>query len=170
MLVRAMDGLPENAIKLPFLQRAFETIAMAKVSTSAEEAVDLGYLRRTDPILLNGDHLLAAAKATVLGLARGGYAQKPQRSDIPVLGRDGYAIITVVVNGMLEGNFITEHDATIALKLAWILTGGNVASRIVVNEQYLLDLEREAFLSLCGMRKTQERMKAILETGKPLRN
>ena len=170
MLLRAMATIPENAIALPFLQRVFETIAMAKVATSAEEAKEMGFLRPTDRIIINADHLLQYAKNAAIGLAESGYTQPAQRNDIPVSGKAGLAAIKAVVSNMVEGGFISEHDAVVSLKLGYVLTGGNISGRNMVSEQYLLDLEREAFLSLCGMRKTQERIKYILETGKPLRN
>ncbi len=170
MLLRAMDGMPEGAIELPYLQKVFETIAMAKVSTSAEEARDLGFLRPVDRIIINGDHQLHFAKMAAIGLAEAGYTQPRQRTDIPVMGIPGFAAIKAVVANMREGELISEHDAVIALKLGKILTGGDVSGMHLVSEQYLLDLEREAFLSLCGMCKSQERIKYILETGRPLRN
>jgi 3-hydroxyacyl-CoA dehydrogenase len=170
MLLRTMDGVPPNAIEIPFLQKVFETIAMAKVSTSAEEAKGLGFLKPTDRVIVNSDHQLHYAKQAAIGLAESGYSQPAMRTDIPVLGKEGFAAVKAVVYNMLEGKFITEHDAAIALKLGKVLTGGDITGKQLVSEQYLLDLEREAFLSLCGMRKSLERMKHILETGKPLRN
>jgi 3-hydroxyacyl-CoA dehydrogenase len=170
MLLRTMDGVTPNAIELPFLQKVFETIAMAKVSTSAEEAKELDFLKPTDRVIVNGDHQLHYAKEAAIGMAESGYSQPHMRNDIPVLGKDGFAAVKAVVQNMLEGQFVSEHDAAIALKLGSVLTGGNITGKHLVSEQYLLDLEREAFLSLCGMRKSQERMKHILETGKPLRN
>ena len=170
MLLRGMSGLPEEVIALPFLKKIFETIAMGKVSTSAEEAQVFGFLRPTDRIILNGDHLIHYAKQAAIGLAESGYRQPRPRHDIQVTGRPGLTAVQVLVAGMREGGLISEHDAVIALKLAGILTGGHLSAPQKVSEQYLLDLEREAFLSLCGMPKTQARIKHMLEKGKPLRN
>ena len=170
MLLRGMDGAPEEAIALPYLKKIFQTIAMAKVSTSAEEARSLGFLRATDRIVLNGDHQIHYAKQAAIGLAESGYRQPRPRADIPVMGMPGMDAVRLLVGGMKEGGFISEHDEVVSLKLAGILTGGHLSGPQKVSEDYLLALEREAFLSLCGMRKTQERIKHMLEKGKPLRN
>lgn len=170
MLLRGMDGAPDEAIALPYLKRIFQAIAMGKVSSSGEEARSLGFIRASDRVILNGDHLIHYAKQAAIGLAESGYRQPRIRSDIPVTGRQGLAAVKVMVAGMKEGGFISDHDEVVALKLAGILTGGDLSGPQKVGEQYLLDLEREAFLSLCGMRKTQERIKYMLEKGKPLRN
>jgi 3-hydroxyacyl-CoA dehydrogenase len=147
----------------------FENVAMAKVSTSAEEARALGYLRRNDRVSMNRDRLLAAAKATVLEMARAGY-QPPAPPEIRVLGEQFLAGAKLVIHMLLRGEFITEYDAVVARKLATILSGGALSAPQNVSEQYLLDLEREAFVSLCGEGKTQERIAHTLKTGKPLRN
>jgi 3-hydroxyacyl-CoA dehydrogenase len=165
-----MDQAPKDAIELPFLKKVFENIAMAKVSTSAEEARQMGFLKSGDKIVINRDHQLHYAKQAVLGLAESGYTPPRPRTDIPVTGRPGMAAIKLLVGGFREGGFISEHDEVIANKTGHILTGGDISGKQNVSEQYLLDLEREAFLSLCGMRKTQERIKYMLEKGKPLRN
>jgi len=170
MLVRAMDRVPDEAIKLPFLRRALETMAMAKVATSGWEARALGFLRHGDTIVVNRDHQIEYAKQAALGLARAGYRQPRERTDVPVTGRPGMAAVKALLASMREGQFISEHDEVIASKLGYVLTGGNISAPQRVSERYLLDLEREVFLSLCGMRKTQERIKHILDTGKPLRN
>jgi len=170
MLLRAMSNIPAGAVELPFLKTAFETIAMAKVSTSGEEARQLGFMKPNDLVIVNGDHQIHYAKQAVIGLADSGYRQPQERSDIPVMGRDGLAAVKLLVGGMREGGFISEHDEVIALKTAHIMTGGDITVKQNVSEQYLLQLEREAFLSLCGMRPTQERIKHMLEKGKPLRN
>jgi 3-hydroxyacyl-CoA dehydrogenase len=147
----------------------FENIAMAKVSTSAEDARALGYLRRDDRVSMNRDGLLADAKATALEMARVGY-EPPAPPEIRVLGEQFLAGAKLAVHMLLRGEFITEYDAVVARKLATILSGGALSVPQNVSEQYLLDLEREAFVSLCGERKTQERIAHTLKTGKPLRN
>ena len=173
MLVRAMDSIPadmKDADPFPFVKRAFETIALAKVATSAEEARDLGFLRAQDSISMNGDRLIADAKKQVLALAAAGYVQPQPRTDILALGAPALATLKLGVHLMKRAGYISDHDALIGEKLARILTGGDVNHATRVNEQYLLDLEREAFLSLIGTRKTQDRIGHMLKTGKPLRN
>ncbi|MGE5576681.1 MAG: 3-hydroxyacyl-CoA dehydrogenase NAD-binding domain-containing protein [Syntrophothermus sp.] len=178
MLLRNMAQAPKplkgSAVAMnidlqPFVNRAFETIAMAKVSTSGQEAKTLGYLRPNDGITMAPDRLIHDAKQVVLEMARAGY-QPPQPQKVEVLGEQGYAGIQLLIHNMQQGGYISEYDAHIAKKLARILTGGDLTSRTVVSEQYLLDLEREAFMSLLGERKTQERMSYMLTNGKPLRN
>jgi 3-hydroxyacyl-CoA dehydrogenase len=173
MLVRAMDSIPANmkdADPFPFVKRAFETIALAKVATSAEEARDLGFLREEDSVSMNGDRLIADAKKQVLALAASGYVQPQQRTDILALGNPALATLKLGVHLMKRAGYISDHDALIGEKLARILTGGDLNHTTRVSEQYLLDLEREAFLSLIGTRKTQDRIAHMLKTGKPLRN
>jgi 3-hydroxyacyl-CoA dehydrogenase len=173
MLLRALDSIPTgmgDADPFPFVKRAFETIALAKVSTSAEEARGYGYLRGEDTVSMNADRLIADAKQEVLALARGGYAPPQQRTDILAMGLPALSTLRLGIHQMLRGGFISEHDALVGEKLARILTGGDLNHPTRVSEQHLLDLEREAFLSLCGTRKTQERMAHTLKTGKPLRN
>jgi 3-hydroxyacyl-CoA dehydrogenase len=173
MLLRALDSIPrgmDDADPFPFVKRAFETMALAKVSTSAEEAKGHGYLREEDTISMNADRLIADAKQEVLALAQSGYARPAQRTDILAMGLPALSTLKLGIHQMLRGGFISEHDALIGEKLARILTGGDLNHPTRVSEQYLLDLEREAFLSLCGTRKTQERMAHTLKTGKPLRN
>ncbi len=154
---------------MPAVQKAFETIAFAKVSGSAHEAVELGYLREECPIVLSRDHLIARAKAEVLALADG-YAP-PEPVQILAPGVGGRLAIQVAIDGFLEAGTISEHDALIAGKLAHVLTGGERANGIQpIDEQHFLDLEREAFVSLAGETKSQERMAHMLATGKPLRN
>ena len=145
-------------------------IAMAKVSTSAAEAKNLGYLRNQDGITLNRKRQLAEAKAKVLELHEAGYTQPVQQSNIRVLGKTSLALFEAGITGMRYGAYISEHDAKIARKLAWVMSGGDLSSPTEVSEQYLLDLEREAFLSLTGEKKTLERIHSILFKGKPLRN
>lgn len=173
MLVRAMDSIPadmKDADPFPFVKRAFETIALAKVATSAEQARDFGFLREEDSISMNADRLIADAKQQVLALAAAGYVQPQQRTDILALGAPGLATLKLGVHLMKRAGYISDHDALIGEKLARILTGGDLNHATRVSEQYLLDLEREAFLSLIGTRKTQDRIGHMLKTGKPLRN
>jgi 3-hydroxyacyl-CoA dehydrogenase len=173
LLLRTLDSIPKNvgdADPFPFVKRAFETIAMAKVATSAEEARTLGFLSEDDTISMNKDRLLADAKREVLALAARGYVQPQQRTDILALGSAALATLNLGIHQMKRGGYISDHDALIGEKLARILTGGDLNHETRVSEQYLLDLEREAFLSLAGTRKTQERLAAMLKTGKPLRN
>ena len=153
-------------IRFPFVKRAFETIALAKVATSAEEARTLGFLAEDDTISMNGDRLIADAKKEVLALAASGYVQPQQRTDILALGNPALATLKLGIHQMKRGGYISDHDAVIGEKLARILTGGDLNHETRVSEQYLLDLEREAFLSLAGTRKTQERLAAMLKTGK----
>ena len=151
------------------LRPIFENIAMAKVSTSAEEARTLGYLRASDLISMNRDRQIADAKETALAMVRAGY-HPPAPSEIRVLGEEFYALARMAIHGMVSGEFATEFDGVVARKLAYILAGGSITAAQNVPEQYILDLEREAFVSLCGERKTQERIAHTLKTGKPLRN
>lgn len=159
----------KNAEPLAFLQRLFEQIGLAKVSASAEEARQMGILGPCDRVVLSRDHLLSEAKQEVLNMAAGGYAP-PLPEQIYASGRDSLAAMKVGIYMMKEGGYITEYEAHIAGKLAYVLTGGELSSPGWVSEQYILDLEREAFLSLCGQEKTQQRMWNLLQTGKVLRN
>src|SRR5215831_4843262 len=173
MLLRAIDSIPadmKDADPFPFVKRAFETIALAKVATSAAEARDFGFLRDEDSISMNVDRLIADAKMQVLALSAGGYVQPQPRTDILALGNPALATLRLGVHLMKRAGYISDHDALIGEKLARILTGGDLNHATHVSEQYLLDLEREAFLSLIGTRKTQERIAHMLKTGKPLRN
>lgn len=172
MALRAMDlakKTPE-ADPLVFLKKVFEIIGMGKVATSAQEAREWGFLRDSDSISMNGDRLIADAKQEVLNLAAAGYTQPVPRSDIYAMGEAGMSAFKIALHMMKRGGFISDHDAVIGLKIAKILCGGELNHPSNVSEQYLLDLEREGFLSLCGMKKTQERIAAMLKTGKPLRN
>jgi 3-hydroxyacyl-CoA dehydrogenase len=173
MLVRALDSIPKGvseADPFPFVKRAFETVAMAKVATSAAEAKSLGFLRDEDSYSMNADRLIADAKQEVLALASTGYAQPRRREDVLALGNPALSTIKLGIHQLKRGGFISDYDAVIGEKLAKILTGGDLNHETRVSEQYLLDLEREAFLSLCGQRQTQERIAHMLKTGKPLRN
>ncbi|MBL8195829.1 MAG: enoyl-CoA hydratase/isomerase family protein [Blastocatellia bacterium] len=159
------DADPFNYIK-----EAFQAIATAKVATSAVEAKKLGLLRRTDQISMNKDRLIDDAKQTVLAIVKEGYQRPKPRTDIPALGESALAALKLGVHLMVRGGFATEYEGNIARKIARILTGGDLSHKTLVSEQHFLDLEREAFLSLCGERKTQERIQSMLKTGKPLRN
>lgn len=159
----------QNADALPFLQRIFEQIGLAKVSTSAEEARQMGVLNPQDLVVMNREHLLAEAKREVLDMADGGY-RPPLPEKIYAAGRDALAALRVGIFMMKEGCYITAYEAEIAQKLATVMTGGELSKPAWVDEQYILDLEREAFLSLCGDERTQARMMNLLQTGKVLRN
>ncbi|BDG58943.1 3-hydroxyacyl-CoA dehydrogenase/enoyl-CoA hydratase family protein [Caldinitratiruptor microaerophilus] len=166
---RVQSQLPGPVDAQPFVNRAFEAIATARVSGSAAEAAQLGYLRATDRIVMNRDLLLAEAKAEVLALDRAGYVP-PAPERIPVLGPDGRAVLELGIYTLRNAGQATEHDAKVARKIAHVLTGGDLPAGTLVDEQYLLDLEREAFLSLCGEPLSQARMAHLLQTGRPLRN
>lgn len=168
---RQLENLPEdaNVDLFPFLQRVFELIGLAKVSTSAKEAKKLGLLRRDDKITMNRDRLIADAKRDVLALAMMGY-EPPRPRKLTVTGRSGYAALQIAIKNFQWAKRITDHEALMAQKLARVLTGGDVAPGTELTEQQMLDLEREEFLSLCGTQKTQERIQHMLATGRPLRN
>ena len=172
MTLRAMDLARKtpDADPLVFLKKTFEIIGMGKVATSAQEARAFGFLRDSDAISMNGDRLIADAKQEVLNLAAAGYTQPVPRTDILAMGEAGMAAFKIALVMMKRGGFISDHDELIGRKIAKILCGGELNHQTNVSEQYLLDLEREGFLSLCGERKTQERIAAMLKTGKPLRN
>ncbi|HLT08840.1 MAG TPA: 3-hydroxyacyl-CoA dehydrogenase/enoyl-CoA hydratase family protein [Cyclobacteriaceae bacterium] len=170
MTLRFSDQIKPGDVELNRLQEYFMNLATAKVSTSAEEARSLGYLREKDSITLNRKRVLADAKDKALALYEAGYSQPVQRRDIKVLGKTSLALFEAGITSMLYGNYISEHDAKIARKLAWVMSGGDLSEATLVSEQYLLDLEREAFLSLTGERKTLERIQSILFKNKTLRN
>ncbi len=171
MALRASDRNVKEDIELNYLQQLFINIGTAKVSTSAHEAYEMSILRKgTDGISINPDRRIADAKRRVLLMHEQGYTQPIQRTDIKVQGRGGLGPILAGTHGMFRGNYISEYDLFIAEKLAYVMCGGDLSGATLVSEQYLLDLEREAFLSLCGQRKTLERLQSILQTGKPLRN
>lgn len=168
--LRASDEFHEGDVMIPTLIEKFKTIAMAKVATSAHEAFHDGYLlRHRDEVVMNTWRNIAEAKKKVLDLAED-YVQPVPRTDIKVLGRTGLAALYVAANELRLGNYATDHDITIAKKIAWVLCGGDLTGTQEVSEKYLLDLEREAFLSLCGEQKTLERIQHMLQTNKPLRN
>ncbi|WP_334110307.1 3-hydroxyacyl-CoA dehydrogenase/enoyl-CoA hydratase family protein [Anoxybacillus sp.] len=171
LYMKHLSGMP-NGVEFDLQKvanKVFETIAMAKVSTSAAEARELNFLNAQDSISINGDHLIHDAKQTVLALYESGY-KPPMRRKIPVVGETGYATLLLGAQGMYHSGYISEHDLKIAKKLAYVIAGGSVPYGTEVDEQYLLDLEREAFLSLVGEPKTQARMQHMLVKGKPLRN
>ncbi|HET6224855.1 MAG TPA: 3-hydroxyacyl-CoA dehydrogenase/enoyl-CoA hydratase family protein [Bacteroidia bacterium] len=169
--VRLSDELQEGDIELNNFRDRFLTIGQAKVSTSAHEAFDLGYLRKgKDTVVVSRNRVLTEAKANCLELANEGYTKPAPRKDIRVLGKQALGLAYLGANSMQVGNYISEHDTKISQKLAWVLCGGDLSAPTLVSEQYLLDLEREAFLSLCGERKTLERLQSIITGGKILRN
>ncbi len=170
MAVRVSDSLETGDVEYNNLQSAFMNIATAKVATSAHEAMTLHYIRPEDEITLNKNRLLADAKAKAIALAEHGYSQAKERTNIKVQGKGGIALFKAGVSGMKYGRYISDHDQKIADKLAYVICGGDLSYPQEVSEQYLLDLEREAFLSLCGEKKTLERIQSVLTTGKPLRN
>ena len=172
LLIRYTEGIPEsvqNPNLTPYLQGVFEAIGMAKVSMSADEARALKFLRPSDKIVTNKEHVLYTAKSMVQAMHLEGYRQPlPRKLKLP--GENGYATFRMVIDSMCKQHQITEHEQVIAEKLAWVLCGGKTSQRLAVSEQYLLDLEREAFLFLLGTEKTQERISYFLMNGKPLRN
>jgi 3-hydroxyacyl-CoA dehydrogenase len=177
MLLRALDsaaairpGRGESIELMEAMKKAFETIATGKVATSADEARGLGFLHESDVITMNRERVLADAKARALELVRSGYEPPQPRTDIPAPGENVLAALRLGVHIMRQGEYISDHEVKIATKVAEVLCGGNVTSGTAVTEQYILDLEREAFKSLCGERKTQERIQYTLKTGKTLRN
>ena len=179
MLIRANEHAAgdEDLDLFHALKPVFETIAMAKVGTSAEECRDLGFLRREDGVSMNRDRLVAEAKEAALALVRGGYKpsaatwqEGAQTTQIKVLGEQFLAGAKLAIHMLVRGGFASEYDGHVGRKLANILAGGPLTAPQVVSEQYVLDLEREAFVSLCGEKKTQERIAHTLKTGKPLRN
>jgi 3-hydroxyacyl-CoA dehydrogenase len=169
--LRASDAYSAGEIDQVILRERFLTIGMAKVSTSGPEALSLGYLKRENcAFTLNRDRLILDAKNKALELAEKGYTLPVPRKDIKVLGREGLGMVNIGAYSMFSGHYISEYDKIISEKLGWVLCGGDLSSPAAVSEQYLLDLEREAFVSLCQQTKTQERIQSILKTGKPLRN
>ncbi len=171
LLYRYIEGIPEglNVDLLPYVQKAFEAIAMATVATSARHAQELGFLRSTDKVSVNQDFLIHDAKQTVLGMLKEGY-EPPRTKAVQALGDYGIAAFKAGVQNMRWGNYISDHDMKIALEIATVLCGGNIRPKTMVSEQYLLDIEREAFLRLIGEEKTQERIMSLLTTGKAVRN
>ncbi|MDX2196809.1 MAG: 3-hydroxyacyl-CoA dehydrogenase NAD-binding domain-containing protein [Cytophagales bacterium] len=170
LTLRASDAYEKGDIEYNTLQNYYMGIAMAQVATSAYEALDHKILRPQDKIVISRARQLTEAKNEVLELSRAGYTKPIMRTDIKVQGKGGLAMFYTGASSMQRGAYISEHDMKISQKLAWIMCGGDLSYPQVVSEQYLLDLEREAFVSLCGEKKTLERIQSILTTGKPLRN
>jgi 3-hydroxyacyl-CoA dehydrogenase len=169
--LRTSDEFREGDMRINTLRNRFLTVGQAKVSTSAYEAFDLGYLRHgIDEVVVNRDYQLARAKQAALNMYEKGYTQPIERTDIKVLGKEGMGIVKVGAHSMLSGNYISEHDQLISEKLGYVLCGGNLSEITEVSERYLLDLERKAFVELCATRKTMERMQSLVKTGKILRN
>jgi 3-hydroxyacyl-CoA dehydrogenase len=170
-VLRAADEMHEDEPETITLKNRFLTIATAKVATSAREAFDLGILRKgQDEVIMNQSRRISEAKRSVTEIYESGYTMPVQRKDIRVLGRSALGALYAGINGMWRANYATDHDALIAKKLAYVMCGGDLSEPTLVSEQYLLDLEREAFLSLCGEKKTLERIQSVLKGGKPVRN
>jgi 3-hydroxyacyl-CoA dehydrogenase len=168
---RLSDELKDGDIKTNRLRQRFLTIGQAQVSTSAYEAFDLGYLREgIDEVIVSRDHQLTRAKAACLELADVGYIAPKREKNINVMGQEGLGLIYVGANSMLSGNYMSEYDGVISEKLGYVLCGGDLSENTVVSEQYLLDLERKAFVELCMQRKTLERLESLVKNGKILRN
>ncbi len=178
MTLRALDaaaavregGRGESVELFEALRRSFETVAMAKVSTSAAEARRFGFLAPGDRVTMHRERLLHDAKRVACEIAAAGYAPPLPRTDIPAPGENALATLQLGVYLMRSAEYISDHDAKVANRVAHVLCGGKITPGSTVSEQYLLDLEREGFLSLCGETKTQERIAFTLKTGKPLRN
>jgi 3-hydroxyacyl-CoA dehydrogenase len=169
--LRLSDDLQEGDIELNNFRDRFLTVGQAKVSTSAYEAFDYGYLRKgKDIVVVSRNRVLAEAKEQCLILADEGYTPPVKRTDIRVLGKQSLGLGYIGANSMFSGNYISEHDVKISQKLAYVMSGGDLSQPSLVSEQYLLDLEREAFLQLCAEKKTLERLQSIITGGKVLRN
>ncbi|MFN5642431.1 MAG: 3-hydroxyacyl-CoA dehydrogenase/enoyl-CoA hydratase family protein [Sphingobacteriales bacterium] len=170
-VLRASDEMHEDEPETITLKNRFLTIATAKVATSAQEAFQLGILRKgQDAVVMNQSRRIAEAKRSVIDMFDSGYVTPTPRKDIRVLGRSALGALFAGINGMWRAGYATDHDVVVAKKLAYVMTGGDLSEPTLVSEQYLLDLEREAFLSLCGERKTLERIQSVLTKGKPIRN
>ena len=170
-VLRAADEMHEDEPETITLKNRFLTIATAKVATSAHEGFDLGILRKgKDEVVLNQGRRIGEGKKSVIELFESGYVTPVQRNDIKVLGRSALGALFAGINGMWRAGYATDHDAVVAKKLAYVMCGGDLSEPTLVSEQYLLDLEREAFLSLCGEKKTLERIQSVLKGGKPIRN
>lgn len=169
--LRASDEMHEDEPETITLKNRFLTIATAKVATSAFEGFDIGVFRKGhDEVVINQNRRIAEAKKSIIELFDSGYTMPVQRKDIRVLGRSALGALYAGINGMWRANYATDHDVVVAKKLAYVMCGGDLSEPTLVTEQYLLDLEREAFLSLCGERKTLERIQSVLKGGKPVRN
>ncbi len=169
--VRLSDSLHEGDVELNTFREKFLTIGQAKVSTSAHEAFDLGILRKgIDKVVISRARQLTEAKAECLRMAEAGYTKPIPRKDIKVLGDQALGLVYVGANSMYSGNYMSEHDLKISNKLGYVIAGGDLSQPTMVTEQYLLDLEREAFVQLCTEKKTMERLHSIINGGKVLRN
>ena len=169
--LRASDEMHEDEPETITLKNRFLTIATAKVATSGFEGFDIGVFRKGhDEVVVNQNRRIAEAKRSVTEIFESGYTTPVQRKDIKVLGRSALGALYAGINGMWRANYATDHDVVVAKKLAWVMCGGDLSEPTLVSEQYLLDLEREAFLSLCGEKKTLERIQSVLKGGKPVRN
>ncbi len=169
--LRAGDDLHEDEPETVTLKNRFFAIATAKVATSAQEAFDMGILRKGhDEVVMNIGRRIAEAKKSVIEIYDQGYSMPQPRKDVKVMGRLGLGAMYAGINGMWRGGYATDHDALVARKLAYVMCGGDLSDQSLVSEQYLLDLEREAFLSLCGEKKTLERIQSVLKSGRPIRN
>jgi 3-hydroxyacyl-CoA dehydrogenase len=179
MLLHAVDeaaalhgkgGVAQSSELMEAMKKAFETVATAKVATSATEARGLGFISKSDGITMNRERVLADAKARALELVRAGYEPPVPRTDIPAPGENILATLKMGIHLMRQGDYITDYEVKLGHKVAEVLCGGNVTPGTPVGEEYVLDLEREGFKSLCGEKKTQERIQYTLRTGKTLRN
>ncbi len=169
--LRAGDDLHEDEPETVTLKNRFFAIATAKVATSAQEAFDMGILRKGhDEVVMNIGRRIAEAKKSVIEIYDQGYSMPQPRKDVKVMGRLGLGAMYAGIKGMWRGGYATDHDALVARKLAYVMCGGDLSDQSLVSEQYLLDLEREAFLSLCGEKKTLERIQSVLKSGRPIRN
>ena len=169
--LRAGDELHEDEPETVTLKNRFFAIATAKVATSAQEAFDMGIFRKGhDEVVMNISRRISEAKRSVLEMAAEGYTIPVQRKDVKVMGRQGLGAMLAGIHGMWRGGYATDHDALVARKLAYVMCGGDLSEQSLVSEQYLLDLEREAFLSLCGEKKTLVRIQSVLKSGRPIRN
>jgi 3-hydroxyacyl-CoA dehydrogenase len=170
-VLRASDEMHQDEPETITLKNRFLTIATAKVATSALEAFELGIYRKgQDEVVINQSRRITEAKRSVIQMADSGYVAPVVRKDVKVLGRSALGTLYAGIHGMWRANYATDHDVTVAKKLAYVMCGGDLSEPTVVSEQYLLDLEREAFLSLCGEKKTLERIQSVLKGGKPVRN
>jgi 3-hydroxyacyl-CoA dehydrogenase len=170
-VLRAGDEMHDEEPETITLKNRFLSIATAKVATSAAEAFDMGVLRKgQDHIVMNMGRRIATAKSAVMDLHGQGYTMPTVRKDVKVLGRSALGALLAGINGMQKAGYATAHDAVVAKKLAYVMCGGDLSEQSLVSEQYLLDLEREAFLSLCGEKKTLERIQSVLKSGRPIRN
>jgi len=170
-VLRAADEMHEDEPETITLKNRFLTIATAKVATSAQESFDLGIMRKgNDEVIMNLGRRISDAKRSVIELFESGYVTPVPRKDIRVLGRSALGALYAGINGMWRAGYATDHDVVVAKKLAYVMCGGDLSEPSLVSEQYLLDLEREAFLSLCGEKKTLERIQSVIKSGKPVRN